>query len=386
MTSRTASDSQLVRDADLAFEADIQHILGELVEEFEELRGQKVLLTGGAGFLGYFLTQSVVHWNQTRSKGNQIELVVLDNFIRGRPRWVDEIERGQSVTFIKHDITRPLPKGLPVFDFIIHAASIASPVAYRKRPIETMDANVLGLRNLLEYCTGTTSVRQKLRGLLFFSSSEIYGDPDQSNIPTMEDYPGRVSCTGPRACYDESKRFGETYCVVFAQEVDLPIKIVRPFNNFGPGMALNDGRAMSDFANNILDNEDVVLLSDGRTTRTFCYIADAVTGYFKVLLKGQAGRSYNIGTETPEVTVRELANRVVAIGAETLGYSGRVVFGESDDVDYNSDSPKRRCPSILRARTELGYSPSIELTEGLRRTLLWYWMDQRRRSQTSGQL
>ena len=379
MTSRTASDSELVRDADLAFEADIQYILGSLVEEFEELQGHKVLLTGGAGFLGYFLTQSVVHWNRTRSKGDQIELVVLDNFIRGRPHWIDEIEGDRSVTFIKHDITRPLSKGLPVFDFIIHAASIASPVAYRKRPIETMDANVLGLRNLLEHCTETTSARQNLKGLLFFSSSEIYGDPDPSNIPTMEDYPGRVSCTGPRACYDESKRFGETYCVVFAQEFDLPISIVRPFNNFGPGMALNDGRAMSDFANNILNNEDVVLLSDGSTTRTFCYIADAVTGYFKVLLKGQAGRSYNIGIETPEVTVRELANRVVAVGAETLGYSGRVVFGESDDVDYNSDTPKRRCPSIRRARTELGYSPSIGLTEGLRRTLLWYWMDQRRR-------
>ena len=173
MTSRTASDSELVRDADLAFEADIQYILGSLVEEFEELQGHKVLLTGGAGFLGYFLTQSVVHWNRTRSKGDQIELVVLDNFIRGRPHWIDEIEGDRSVTFIKHDITRPLSKGLPVFDFIIHAASIASPVAYRKRPIETMDANVLGLRNLLEHCTETTSARQNLKGLLFFSSSEI---------------------------------------------------------------------------------------------------------------------------------------------------------------------------------------------------------------------
>ena len=169
------------------------------------------------------------------------------------------------------------------FDWIIHAASIASPIYYRKYPIETMDANVNGLRNLLDYAVGEARSGREVRGFLFYSTSEIYGDPTAENIPTTETYRGSVSCTGPRACYDESKRYGETLCVNFARVFGLPVRVARPFNNYGPGLKITDRRVIPDFARDIVANQDVVMLSSGSPTRTFCYISDAIAGYYKVL-------------------------------------------------------------------------------------------------------
>ena len=139
-------------------------------------------------------------------------------------------------------MAKPLPAGLGDFACIIHAASIASPTYYRRDPIGTMDANVNGLRNLLDHFLAQKQAGRPALGFLFFSSSEIYGDPDPANIPTREDYRGYVSCTGPRACYDEAKRYGETLCVNFARQHGLPIKAARPFNNYGPGLKITDGR------------------------------------------------------------------------------------------------------------------------------------------------
>ena len=149
-------------------------------------------------------------------------------------------------------------------------------------------------------------------GLLYFSSSEIYGDPTPDNIPTPETYRGNVSCTGPRACYDEAKRFCETLCVNFTAQYGLPVKIARPFNNYGPGLKITDRRVLPDFARDIFAGRDIVLLSDGSPTRTFCYVADAIVGYYKVLVKGHRGESYNIGVESPEISITEVAERMVA--------------------------------------------------------------------------
>ena len=235
-----------------------------------------------------------------------------------------------------------------------------------------MDANVNGLRFLLEYCLAQQRLGKIIDGVLFYSSSEIYGDPTPENIPTPETYRGHVSCTGPRACYDESKRYGETLCVNFAKQHNLPIKVARPFNNYGPGLKITDGRVIPDFARNILDGHDIVMLSDGSAKRTFCYVADAVVGYYKILVKGRPGEAYNVGVEVPEISVTELASRAVALGKELFGYSGRVVRQESSDKDYMVDNPFRRCPIITKARTELGYDPQVTIDEGLRRSLIWY--------------
>lgn len=353
---------------------DVDYMVGKLNNELSKLSGNKILLTGGGGFLGYYLVNTVIGWNRLRikSKLDTIELVVYDNFMRGLPDWLSNFESEGLLEVKQHDVLEPLPSDLGDISYIIHAASVASPIYYRKHPIETMDANVNGLRNLLEFFKKRKDDGKFVGGLLYFSTSEIYGDPDPKNIPTSEDYRGNVSCTGPRACYDESKRYGETLCVNFAKQYGLPIKIARPFNNYGPGLKITDGRALPDFCRNVLAGEDIVLLSDGAPTRTFCYVADAVIGYFKVLIHGRTGESYNIGTEEPEISIKQLAEMVIDISTNILSYNGKLVFEVSSDKEYLTDNPNRRCPLIGKAKKELGYSPSIDIHNGLERSLLWY--------------
>jgi nucleoside-diphosphate-sugar epimerase len=278
----------------------------------------------------------------------------------------------KNLNLVKHNIINALPPDVEDYQFIIHAAGIASPTYYRAHPIETMDANVNGLRNLLEYCRQRKEKSKPVEGFLFFSSSEIYGDPDSAHIPTDEIYRGNVSCTGPRACYDESKRYGETLCVNFAQQFDLPIKVARPFNNYGPGLKITDRRVIPDFARDVLSNRDIVMFSDGSPTRTFCYVADAVVGYYKVLVKGRNGEAYNIGVEAPEISMLDMAKRLAGISSELIGYRGKIVHQPTSAGDYLIDNPNRRCPVIAKARTDLGYNPSISLDDGLKRSMIWY--------------
>jgi dTDP-glucose 4,6-dehydratase/UDP-glucuronate decarboxylase len=261
-------------------ESDLEYIRVHLQNEFLLMSGKRLLITGGGGFLGYYLTQSVLHWNKKNPDKPPVSLVVYDNFMRGLPKWLDIPTIDSSITVKKYDVIEPLPNDMGDFQFIIHAATIASPIYYRRHPIETMDANVYGLRHLLDYCIVQKEKGIPVEAFLFYSTSEIYGDPTPENIPTPETYRGNVSCTGPRACYDESKRYGETLAVNFSRQYDLPIRLVRPFNNYGPGLKITDKRALPDFARNVLSGEDIVMLSDGSPTRTFCYVADAIIGYF----------------------------------------------------------------------------------------------------------
>jgi nucleoside-diphosphate-sugar epimerase len=360
------TNSQVVIDEDL------KHICSNLKEEFSSFAGKNLLITGGAGFLGYYLVQALLRWNEIVGKTQSVKVTVYDNYIRGIPHWLNALAGNGNLTVVKHDISQPLPENIGDFQYIIHAASIASPIYYRKYPIQTMDANVNGLRVLLEYFRQQKDRKKPIEGFLFFSSSEIYGDPSPENIPTPESYRGNVSCTGPRACYDEAKRYGETLCVNFARHYDLPVTIARPFNNYGPGLKITDRRVLTDFARDIFSGRDIVLLSNGSPTRTFCYVADAIVGYYKLLVKGRHGEAYNIGVEEPEISIADLAERVAHCARTLFGFNGQVVYQRSADQDYLVDNPNRRCPIIAKARTELGYHPSISLDEGLRRSLLWY--------------
>ncbi len=351
---------------------DLNYICASLSEELGLMSGKRLLITGGAGFLGYYLVQAALHWNKRQKGAEAIRVSVFDNYVRGVPDWLLKLQDDPNISLTKHDVTHPLPTDMPHFDYVIHAASIASPTYYRKHPVETMDANVNGLRYLLEYFLGEKKQGRPVGGFLFYSSSEIYGDPAPEHIPTPETYRGYVSCTGPRACYDEAKRFGETLCVNFAREYDLPVRAARPFNNYGPGLKITDGRVIPDFARDVLAGRDIVMLSSGAPLRTYCYVADAIVGYYKVLVRGGRGEAYNVGVEGPEISVAELASRVVATAAKLFGYKGKVVKRVSDDKDYLVDNPNRRCPDITKARAELGYNPSISLEEGLSRSLTWY--------------
>jgi UDP-glucuronate decarboxylase len=366
------TSSKSVRAAAEVLAQDLQHIRESCPSEFAAMAGRQVLMTGAAGFLGYEMINALVDHNRDVAKGDRIGIVVVDNFFRGAPAWIQDLERAHEITTVVHDIGTGMPDGVQRVDFVIHAAGIASPKYYRLHPIETIDANINGLRVLLDRALADQRAGYEMGGFLFFSSSEIYGDPAADWIPTPEDYRGNVSCTGPRACYDESKRFGETICVTFARQFGLPIRSARPFNNYGPGLKITDGRVIPDLARDVFEGRDLVLLSDGSPTRTFCYVADAAAGYFKVLVTGVAGEAYNIGVAEPEVTIRDLADRLACLGKELFDYAGSVVRGVSDEADYLVDNPVRRCPDLTRSRSELGYAPSIGLDEGLRRTLEWY--------------
>jgi len=340
---------------------------------FSKMSGDDLLITGGAGFLGYYLVQAPLAWNRENPSKPAIRVTVHDNFARGVPGWLSDLE-DVALRIVTRSVLDPMPDDEPRFDWIIHAASIASPIYYRQFPIETMDANVDGLRLILDEMKDRADSENPVKGFLFFSTSEIYGDPDPAAIPTPETYRGSVSCTGPRACYDESKRYGETLCVNFAGQYGLPIGIARPFNNYGPGLRIDDGRVLPDYARNVLNGQDIVMLSDGKATRTFCYVADSVTGYYLILGGASAypGESFNIGTDLPEIDMRDLADRVVALGREMFGYEGKIINETSADPEYLTDNPNRRCPIIDKARNLLGYEAEVDIDTGLRRALRWY--------------
>jgi nucleoside-diphosphate-sugar epimerase len=351
---------------------DLDYITTNLREELARMAGKRLLITGGAGFLGYYLIQAALHFNETAGPGQRIAVTVWDNFARGTPAWLTALQGKPNLRLERRNLIDPLPEKMDDFQFIIHAAGIASPIYYRKHPLQTIDANINGLRNLLEYSVRQADAGRAVEGFLFYSSSEIYGDPAPDCIPTPEDYRGNVSCTGPRACYDESKRFGETICVTFARQYGVPVKMARPFNNYGPGLKITDGRVLPDFVKEVLADRDIVMLSDGSPTRTFCYSSDAITGYYKVLVKGRPGEAYNVGIETPEISISQLAELVTETARQLFGYTGKVIRRSSAEADYLVDNPNRRCPTIEKARRELGYNPSVPIDEGLGRALTWY--------------
>ncbi len=351
------STSNVVLRNDLAY-------IHARISKFNRFDGSIVVVTGCAGFLGYLFMQYLV---QYASELGIKRVIGLDTFLLGKPAWLGSLaEANPGILDLRQfDISKDRVEdieGAREARFVIHGASIASPTFYRMYPLETIDANIWGLRRLLDFYAGS----QTLEGFLFFSSSEIYGDPDPGSIPTNEDYRGNVACVGPRACYDESKRFGETLCYVFNKTKAMPITVARPFNNYGPGMRLEDKRLPADFAKCVIENRDIVILSDGSPTRTFCYVADAITGYLLCLLHGKFD-SFNIGIEKPEIMVRDLARIYSEAGAELFGYRGSVIYERSGDAEYLQDNPNRRCPVIAKARQSLGYEPTILVEEGVRR-------------------
>lgn len=343
---------------------DMEYIEAHLSEaEKKKLNGATVLITGCGGFLGYYFM------NFFHSKKDVLgirKVIGLDNFMLGKPKWIEDLASDPQFVIRKFDIISDSIEQIPEAeeaDYIIHMASIASPTFYRKYPIETLDANVWGLRSLLDYYK-----EKEVRGFLFFSSSELYGDPDAAHIPTSEEYRGYVSATGPRACYDEAKRFGETMCMLFAEKYHLPIGVARPFNNYGPGMRITDKRVPADFAKAVYEGGDIVILSNGSPTRTFCYIADAIVGYLKIMLYGKYDY-FNIGMDKPEISIKQLADIYVENGKEVFGYKGRVCYQTSEDKDYLTNNPERRCPVIDKARQKLDYTPSIMIEDGVYRFL-----------------
>lgn len=346
-------------------EDDLDYIYSKLSSnEKEKFRDATILITGCGGFLGYYFMQFL---NRKGDKLGVKRVIGLENFLTGTRDWLDKLVIENPKISLHHFnvITDDLSgiDGVSEADLIIHGASIASPMFYRIYPLETVDANITGLRRLLDFYSSKI-----IKGFLFFSSSEIYGDPFPQFIPTSEDYRGNVATMGPRSCYDEAKRFGETLCYIFNERYNMPISIARPFNNYGPGMNINDKRLPADFAKCVHEGRDLIMFSDGKPTRTFCYISDAITGYLKVLCHGKLD-VFNIGINRPEISVREFAELFIANAKMVYNYQGKVIFQISDDSEYLTDNPNRRCPDISKAKDLLNYNPEILVNDGVKRFL-----------------
>ena len=332
---------------------DINYIYANLNNK-KYFRNKSILITGSNGFIGTYLSNFFIKFF---NKLKISKLYLLDNAITKNKI------KSKQIKVIKQNFNSFNLNKLKI-DIIIHAATIASPIFYRKYPLETSDANVLGIRKILDY-----GKKNKGVSILFFSSSEIYGNPDNKNIPTKENYNGNVSCIGPRACYDESKRYAETLCYIYAKYFNVSVKVVRPFNNYGPGLKINDGRAPADFANSIIKNKNIVIFSNGKSKRSFCYIADACVGFINsVILKRY--KVLNIGNNK-EIKIITLAKKFVKVGEKISRYNKKIVFKINPDKNYLKDSPIRRCPDLTCAKNLINYRPKISLEEGIKKYLIY---------------
>ena len=317
---------------------------------------KKILLTGSSGFLGKHLLDKLLD----NKEFIELEKVVgIDNFISSY-KTINKINNSKY-KFIEANLINYNFDQLEPFDTVIHLASLASPVYYKKYPLETIDVGTTVTRKLLEKCN------QWNAKFIFFSSSEIYGNPTSENIPTTEEFKGYVSCQGPRSCYDESKRLGETLCYVYNQKYGIKTNVIRPFNIYGPGMSIKtDYRIVPNLIKSALTRKVLNIYGDGNQTRTFCYYKDAIEGIVKVIKNGGSGETYNIGNDNPEISIVDL----VKLFNKALKIDLNYQLTSYPDY-YPDDEPIRRLPSIKKAREQLSFHPNITLEEGLMATWLW---------------
>ncbi len=304
---------------------------------------KKVIVTGGAGFLGSHLCERLLE------KG--YDVICVDNYFSGRKENILHMMGNPRFEVIRHDIVHPLYLEA---DEIYNLACPASPVAYQYNPIKTIKTSTVGVVNIMGLAK-----RTKAR-VLHTSTSEIYGDPDIH--PQKEEYWGNVNPIGPRSCYDEGKRVAESLIMNYHLAHDIDIRIVRIFNTYGPRMDPNDGRVVSNFINQALRGEPLTIYGDGSQTRSFCYVDDLVRGFIKFMEQDEHIGPINMGNPV-ENTMHELADAVLKATSAECG---------KDFRPLPKDDPKRRCPDITRARTLLGWEPQVDLATGLKHTVDYY--------------
>ena len=331
---------------------DIETIFLNTKKIAKSLENKTILITGGNGFLGKYFVELFKRYNNNFNK--KIKILVYDNNLKKNRN-----EPNNNIKFIKHDVSNKIITRVKI-DVIIHAAGIASPYYYRKKPIETLDVAINGTRNCLEIA------KKNNAKFIFFSSSEIYGDPDPEYVPTKETYRGNVSTLGPRACYDESKRLGETLCYIYNNYYKIHTNVIRPFNVYGPGMGQYDYRIFPNFISNALNNKKIKIYGSGNQSRTYCYITDAIEGFIRVICSGKSGEAYNIGNNKPEVSVKDVFNIFQKIYLKKI----RVDF-VNHPKSYPNDEPQRRCPDLKKSHKHLNYIPKTQLNDGLKKYLDW---------------
>lgn len=306
----------------------------------------RVLITGGAGFLGSHLADRFL------AEGH--EVVAMDNLLTGSERNIAHLRDNPKFAYIRHDITRPIQLDGPL-GAVLNFASPASPIDYLKFPIETLMVGSIGTQNALDVA------RAKGATFLMASTSEIYGDPLVH--PQNESYWGNVNTVGPRSCYDEAKRYAEAITMAYQRQFGVQTRIVRIFNTFGERMRLDDGRVVPNFIGQALRGEPLTLYGDGEQTRSFCYVSDLVDGIYRLLHSSEI-YPVNIGNPN-EMTIREFAQIVNTL---TDNPAGTVIRPES----RIKDDPQTRKPDITRAQSILGWAPKVTISEGLERTIHYF--------------
>lgn len=304
----------------------------------------KVVVTGGAGFVGSHLCKRLLDEGHT--------VLCVDNYITGATRNIEALRTHPNFHVIQHDVTQPFDYET---DAIFHMASPASPVGYMEHPIETILVNTQGTHNMLE------AARKLNARFLVSSTSEIYGDPQIH--PQVESYWGNVNPIGPRACYDESKRLGETLTMEYVRQYGTNARIVRIFNTYGPNSQIHDGRMIPNFITQALKNETLVVYGDGSKTRSICYVSDLVDGLMRAMFSDNTrGEVFNLGNPD-EHTVLDYAHTII-----TLCQSRSTLHFEPDRID----DPERRQPDISKAKAVLGWEPKVSMEAGLSQTIAWF--------------
>lgn len=306
------------------------------------------LVTGGAGFIGSHLCDFLLE------KGYKV--VCLDNLITGSKKNIEHLLSDQNFQLVEGDVVEPTGYSLPTFNYIFHLASPASPIDYQNHSEETLLTNSIGTLNVLKLAKETKAK------ILIASTSEVYGDPKEH--PQKETYWGNVNSFGPRACYDESKRFAEAATYVFLHKHDIEVRIVRIFNTYGPRMQKDDGRVVSNFVNSALAGTDLKIDGDGSQTRSFCYISDIIEGLSKAMFTQETkGEIFNLGNPD-EFTILDLAQKIM----ELTNSKSKTVFSNF----FRPDDPMQRCPDISKAKEFLRWEPKVDLDEGLQKTIEYY--------------
>ena len=313
----------------------------------ETFRDKNVLITGGAGFIGSYLCETLVQLGAT--------VVCLDNFSTGLTENIDHLFSKKNFQLITGDVSKY--ENREKLDYILHFASRASPDDYQLYPVETLLANSQGSYRLLEQARKDDSI------ILFASSSEIYGNPEV--VPTPEDYLGKVSSIGPRSCYVEGKKFSEALFMAYHRKYELDSRIIRIFNTYGPRLRGDGfyGRVLSRFILQALGGKDLTVYGDGSQTRSFCYVTDLIQGILLAISNGKVnGEVINLGSPS-EITIMDSAMKLMEIVGRKLNISF---------YPLPEDDPKRRCPEIRKVKELLNWEPRVNLEEGLKKTFEWF--------------
>ena len=333
-------------------EDDLKTIIAEDLS-WEKLKNKTVMITGASGMVGSYMLYVLLMLNDEKHYGIKVDAVM-----RNANKLPEEIRNREDVNVVVADVTKDIPN-VGDIDYIIHAASPASPLIMQNQPVETIAANTIGTFKTLELAK-----EKNAEGYLFISSREIYGQPDEGQEFFYENTYGFVDQLNPRSCYSEGKKAAETMCVCFHEEYGLNTKIARLAHTYGPGMSIYDGRVQADFLKNVYHNEDIVLKSEGTAVRTYTYIADAIAGMYRILLDSE-DIVYNIGNEAGKVSIRDLAEILVSIYPER---GLKLVF------DIPEGGTKGTAPYTLGILSsgklrKLGWNPKYSVKDGFKRTL-----------------